>query len=307
MASASVQGYAVVPDDAVRIQAALGLWPGVWKPYVVQSMQGRSGTPSRPESASRPLNIGPVVTRLSLISWNIHRARGADGLIDPLRVVDVLQAEILGEGADLLILQEADEECPPHSGILDLADLEARCGLRHVHGDAASRWGAASHGFLGTIFFAAPGIEVEDLTLVDLPGHCHRGAVVADIRKDGHPIRVAGMHLSLSQMLRVVQLRILGQHLFRRAPRPTILCGDFNEWRPWGGLALSRAVLGARYIGPARSTFPVRRPFLPLDRCLSGSGAVVLETRVLDGAGIRVASDHRPLRAEVEVAGSSAG
>jgi endonuclease/exonuclease/phosphatase family metal-dependent hydrolase len=214
----------------------------------------------------------------------------------------VLCREVLSGAADILILQEADEERPPHPGILDLDDIAARSGLRHLHADTATRWSAESHGFLGVVMLAHPGIEVEALTLLDLPGHCHRGAVIADLRKDDRPLRVVGAHLSLSQVLRVVQMRTLGQHLFRRTPRPTILCGDLNEWRPWGGLAFSRAVLGAAFEGPAPATFPVARPLLPLDRVLAGGGARVIGARVLDGDGIRMASDHRPLAAEIKVA-----
>jgi endonuclease/exonuclease/phosphatase family metal-dependent hydrolase len=45
----------------------------------------------------------------------------------------------------------------------------------------------------------------------------------------------------------------------------------------------------------------VRRPILPLDRVLAAGSARISATKVLDGDGIRMASDHRPLRAEVEV------
>ena len=242
-----------------------------------------------------------TVTRLSIISWNIHRGRGEDGVIDPARTADVLSREVVAQAADLLVLQEADEEVPPHRGILDLPDIKARTGLRHVHAERASRWGDDSHGFLGIFFLAGAEIEIEEMSLLDLPGHCDRGAVIADIRKDGCPLRVVGTHLSLSQALRIVQMRTLGQHLFRRSALPTILCGDLNEWRPWGGLALSRAVLGERFTGPVTPTFPVRRPLLPLDRVLAAGGARVLDARALDGKGIRMASDHRPLRAEIAV------
>ena len=222
-------------------------------------------------------------------------------MIDAGRTRDVLCAEVVDRPVDILVLQEADEERPPHGGILDLAGIAARTGLGTVHGDPLARWGTDSHGFLGVILFAGPGVEVEGVTLIDLPGHCHRGAVIADLRKHGCPIRVVGTHLSLSQILRIAQLRTLAQHLFRRDRRPVVLCGDLNEWRPWGGLALSRTVLGDHFRGPAPATYPVRRPFLPLDRVLAAGGAQVLEARVLDGPGIRMASDHRPLRAEIAV------
>jgi endonuclease/exonuclease/phosphatase family metal-dependent hydrolase len=200
-----------------------------------------------------------------------------------------------------MMLQEADADYPPHAGFLDIAAIEARCGLRSVHGSAGTRWSPQSHGFLGVLCFVGPGIEVERVAVVDLPGHCHRGAVVVDMVKGGRPVRVIGTHLSLGQVLRVAQMRTIGQYLRRQVPRPMVLCGDLNEWRPWGGLALSRGMLGARFTGPARATFPVRYPVLPLDRVLGAGGARVLETAVLDGPGIRIASDHRPLAARVAV------
>lgn len=240
-------------------------------------------------------------TLLKAVSWNIHRGRGEDGVIDPARTADVLSREVVARDTDLLVLQEADEEPAPHRGFLDLRRIETETGLRHLHEAPARRWSAESHGFLGVFFLAGPAVEIEDVTLLDLPGHCHRGAVILDLRRDGRPLRVVGTHLSLSQILRIVQMRTLGQHLSRREARPTILCGDLNEWRPWGGLAFSRFVLGERFTGPAKATFPVRRPVLPLDRFMAAGGAKVLNTRVLDGVGIRMASDHRPLAADIEI------
>ena len=235
----------------------------------------------------------------SCASWNIHRGRGGDGLVNPVRIADVLERDICHPMLDALILQEADEELPPHRGFLDLARVEAATGLRHVHSAAESRWGTDSHGFLGVIIFVRPEWHIEDVTLVDLPGHCHRGAVIADLAGDGQLLRLIGTHLSLSQGLRVAQMRTLGQHLFRRPTRQTVLCGDLNEWRPWGGLALSRRVTGLAFAGPAPATFPIGRPFLPLDRILATSPARVVRTRVLDSEGIRMASDHRPISAEI--------
>lgn len=244
-----------------------------------------------------------TATTLSCVCWNVHRGRGEDGVIDPERTATVLCDEVLGADTRVLMLQEADDECPPHGGILDIEAIEARTGLRCVHTDGGSRWGPDSHGFLGVIGFVHPSIEVERVSVVDMPGHCHRGAVIVDLGLGALPLRVVGMHLSLTQVLRVVQLRTLGQYLFRQPARPTVLCGDLNEWRPWGGLALSEWVLGARYSGPAPATFPVKRPLLPLDRFLASGAARVARATVLDGPGIRMASDHRPLAAEIVVRG----
>jgi endonuclease/exonuclease/phosphatase family metal-dependent hydrolase len=183
-------------------------------------------------------------TDFTCASWNIHRGRGADGRVDAARIARVLAEEVARPAPDALVLQEADAERPPHRGFLDIAGIEAATGLVHLHGDAAHRWGAESHGFLGTIIFLHPEARVGEITLIDLPGHCHRGAVVVDFTHGGRDLRLVGTHLSLGQGLRVAQMRTIGQHLFRRAARPMILAGDLNEWRPWGGLALSRRVTG---------------------------------------------------------------
>ncbi len=238
---------------------------------------------------------------LSCATWNIHRARGNDGVVDPARTLDVILSEVWREGLEALVLTEADTERPPHAGLLDLSRLGAETGLVPVH-DGPARWGAESHGFLGVVVFLHPAIRVEAVALVDLPGRCHRGAVVVDAVRAGRPLRLVGTHLSLSQALRVVQMRTLGQHLFRRGARPTVICGDLNEWRPWGGLALSRRVTGLALAGPAPATFPTARPILPLDRVLVTAPGRVLGARVLDGPGIRGASDHRPVAAEVLLA-----
>lgn len=241
------------------------------------------------------------ISTLSCVSWNIHRGRGEDGIVDPARTAHVLHTEVCGPDTEVLILQEADEEKPPHRGFLDIAGIEARTGLRYVQTDPLSRWGHDSHGFLGIVCFVHPAIRLQAIRVLDMPGHCHRGAVILELIKDHQPVRIIGTHLSLSQALRIVQMRTLGQHLFRLPARPVVLCGDLNEWRPWGGLALSHRVLGARFNGPAPRTFPVRKPLLPLDRFVSAGGARIDSATVLDGSGIRVASDHRPLAARITI------
>ena len=167
------------------------------------------------------MSNGP--TTLSCICWNIHRGRGEDGVVDAKRTANVLCDEVLSADTQVLMLQEADDECPPHAGVLDIADVEARTGLRCVHTDSASRWGPDSHGFLGVVGFVRPSIEAERVSVVDMPGHCHRGAVVIDLCHDGRKVRFVAMHLSLTQLLRAVQLRTLGQYLFRQPARPTVL------------------------------------------------------------------------------------
>jgi len=238
---------------------------------------------------------------VTCVSWNIHRGRGADGAVNAGRVLDVLKDEVWRADSDVLCLQEADAEAAPHHGILDMGAVEAATGLVHVQKARAARSTAAAHGFLGVITLLHPRWTVEDVNLVDLPGLHPRGAVVVDAVCGTRRLRIGNTHLGLAQPLRIAQMRSLGQFLQRQDARPTVLCGDFNEWRPWGGLAFSKRVLMATFDGPARRSFPVGRPLLPLDRVLAQAPGRVVSFDVLDGPGIRRASDHRPVRAHVQV------
>lgn len=249
--------------------------------------------------ASAKTSYGTAGLQLRCASWNVHRAKGTDGLIDPVRVQRAIGLSLLPAGIDVLALQEADEECRPHGSILDVAAIERDAGLTYQHDCATMRWGPESDGFLGTILFLHPRFGRTFRDVIDLPGHCHRGAVVVEATAAGKPFRLMSMHLSLSQPLRVIQMRVIGQYLRRRPEMHTILLGDFNEWRPWGGLMFNARLLGRQFHGPARRSFPSRYPLLPLDRILSDRAGTVGDVRVVDTPETRVASDHLPISGTV--------
>ncbi|MEM8822108.1 MAG: endonuclease/exonuclease/phosphatase family protein [Pseudomonadota bacterium] len=236
-----------------------------------------------------------ITESLRVVTWNVHRGVGADGRFDPERILRVIADDITPDAPDILVLQEADEDHWPHRGFLDIDGIEAVTGLQHAHGPDLL-WGPESHGFLGVIVFVHPRISVLGGRVLDLPGHAHRGAVVLDLAL---PLRIVATHLSLAQWLRAVQMRAVGQFLHRASDMETVLIGDINEWRPWGGLAFSRAVVGRSLTGPARATFPVGRPILPLDRILGDRPGLITDPKVMDSPGIRAASDHRPLMATI--------
>ncbi|MGK7754446.1 MULTISPECIES: endonuclease/exonuclease/phosphatase family protein [unclassified Roseovarius] len=242
--------------------------------------------------------------RLRCASWNVHRAKGADGRVDPDRVRAAIAGALVPEAPDVLALQEADAECRPHESILDMAGIASDSGLVWQHEDPEMRWGPQSDGFLGTILFLHPRLEVGHRDVIDLPGHCHRGAVVVEAQVDGLRVRIMSMHLSLSQPLRVVQMRIVGQYLRRRPIMQTIMMGDFNEWRPWGGLMFNGRLVGRRFHGAAPRSFPAHRPLLPLDRILTDRAGAVSDVRVIATDQTRAASDHLPIRGEVLVSAS---
>lgn len=236
---------------------------------------------------------------LDCVTWNIHRGRGADGRIDPERILQTLVSEVCAPTPHILALQEADGEAPPYAGFLDLDRITRETGLIHAQTTPALRWGPHSQGFLGTILLLHPALRIEAGQVLDLPGHYPRGAVVLELMNGAARLRVIACHLSLVQALRIAQMRTLGQYLARRPAMRTIFLADTNEWRPWPSLTFSPRLLGARFHGPVRATFPVKYPLLPLDRILTDRKDGIRDLRVLDGPMIRAASDHRPLAGRV--------
>lgn len=239
-------------------------------------------------------------SRLRCATWNIHRAKGTDGLEDPCRVVDAIDHSLAPLGLDVLALQEADAECRPHAGILDVGDISSRLALEYIHGSSL-RWGPESSGFLGTILFLSPTLERTHADVIDLPGHCHRGAVSVEVLCGVRPVRIMSTHLSLFQPLRIVQMRIIGQYLRRRPAMQTILLGDLNEWRPWGGAMFHPRLVGTRLCGPVRRSFPSTRPLLPLDRILTDAPGAVQDMRAINTPQVARASDHLPMTATITV------
>lgn len=233
--------------------------------------------------------------QLCCASWNIHRAKGTDGRVDPGRIRAAIADHLAPLDLDVLALQEADEDHRPHARILDIDGIGHATGLCYQHADAAMRWGPQSSGFLGTILFLHPRLTASHRDVIDLPGHCHRGAVVIEARMGTVPFRLVSAHLSLTQPLRIVQMRTIGQYLRRRPPMQTVLLGDFNEWRPWGGLMFNARLIGQRFGGPAMATFPSRFPILPLDRIMTDRPGAISGARVLRGADLQRASDHLPI------------
>lgn len=241
------------------------------------------------------------MVKLRCVTWNVHRAKGRDGIVDPDRVVNAIGSELAVHAGDVLALQEADGECRPHAGIFDIDRITKLTGLAYVHDTPALRWGPQSDGFLGTILFLHPRLQRTHADVIDLPGHCHRGVISAEVSVQGRACRIMSTHLSLAQPLRIIQMRTIGQYLRRRPKMQTVLLGDLNEWRPWGGLAFNARLVGTHVRGPASGTFPSGWPLLPLDRILTDAPGRVSDVQVLNTPATNMASDHRPLAGMVTV------
>lgn len=226
---------------------------------------------------------------LRIASYNVHRAVGTDGRFAPERILGVLR-EI---DADVVALQEVEAH---DSGEDMLRWLAAETGFEAVAGTTLIRHdGHFGNGLLTRL-------PVEEHHLLDLSwrGREPRGAIAADIRLNGSGrLRVVATHLGLRPAERRDQVQRLIK-LFTDAPRERgVLLGDVNEWFLWGR-PLRRL---HRYFShtPAVPTFPSPLPFLALDRMWAHPRSMLRDLRHHKSKLARVASDHLPLVATLEL------
>ena len=238
------------------------------------------------------------MSELTVSSYNIHKGVGTDMRRDPARTVQVI-AEL---GADIVALQEVDRRFGDRRGVLDPDFLRETTGLEPVA--LTDRLGARAHGWHGNLLLLR-GAEVEEARAVTLPGLEPRGAIIADIRMGGQPLRIIAAHLGLLHQSRLLQARFLSQEIEGGDGRPTLVMGDFNEWRLGAGcslMPLRRELRAVKRSAATIASFPAQMPVLPLDRIIGCRRAQIEGLRSHDSALARKASDHLPITAELRLA-----
>ena len=225
---------------------------------------------------------------LKIVSYNVHRAIGRDRRFSPDRILAVLR-EI---DADVIALQEV-EACDRGADMLEW--LAKQTGMHPIAGTTLIRHdGHFGNGLLTRW-------PVRQKTLCDLSwrGREPRGAIAADIDVHGAPLRVVATHLGLRPAERRDQVQRLIK-LFTDVPADkAVLLGDLNEWFLWGR-PLRRLHRYFKHT-PHVATFPSGWPFLALDRVWTHPRSMLKRICVHRSVLARVASDHLPLIAEVEV------
>ncbi len=234
---------------------------------------------------------------LVVASYNVHRCIGIDKRFDPGRVAAVIE-EL---DADIIALQEADRRFGHRAGLLELGEVERRTGLTLVQVSQV----AGGHGWRGNALLVRHARPVSVRRLA-LPGAEPRGALIVELDLPTGRLRVAAAHLGLLRRHRALQTRAILAALQEGEAMPTLLMGDLNEWR--SGVNSSLAALKPFFapFGPAHPSFPSRLPFMALDRILGHPGGLVLGRRVHDSALARLASDHLPIRARLDLAAVAA-
>ena len=229
---------------------------------------------------------------MKIASYNIHKCRGTDGLVRPDRIVAVIKEF----GADLVALQEVDNRLGTRTGLLDPVAVESETGLSLLtQSDIID-----GHGWHGNAILVRGKPLQYSRSRVHLPGIEPRGAVFAELDLGEGLFRVIAVHLGLLRRSRLAQTKALLDAFLKMSPMPTIMLGDFNEWRRVrrSALAALEPVFGSL---PLQPSFPSRLPFLPMDRILDWPPSLITHFKIHDTPIARLASDHLPLVAEVDL------
>jgi endonuclease/exonuclease/phosphatase family metal-dependent hydrolase len=226
--------------------------------------------------------------KLRLASYNVHRGIGRDRRCDPQRILGVLREM----DADVYALQEV--EAHDDGGDM-LAWLGSELGYQAIAGTTLQRHdGHYGNGLLSRC-------PAHAIDLVDLSWRRRepRGAIAADIRCDGHVLRVVATHLGLRPAERREQVERLVRLFSWKEDDRAVLMGDLNEWFLWGRPLRHLH----RYFEQTQAiaTFPARRPVLALDRLWTHPGSMLRGLRAHATPLARIASDHLPLVATLEL------
>lgn len=232
------------------------------------------------------------MTVLRVASYNIRKCMGLDRRRDPERILRVMGSL----GADAIALQEADRRLGDRPSTLEHHRIAAVTGLRPV----AVAVNRISLGWHGNAVLLHPGIEVEAISRLDLPGLEPRGAVMVQAAREGRAFRIVAVHLGLTRAYRRRQLRVIVQAMGATgADLPTVILGDFNEWRRDRGLEPLSRDFTVHAPGPS---FHAARPVAALDRIAVNGGVTLEDAGVHSSEAARLASDHLPVWADLRLA-----
>jgi endonuclease/exonuclease/phosphatase family metal-dependent hydrolase len=227
---------------------------------------------------------------LTIATYNVHRCIGRDHRFDPERTLSVIR----DLDSDVLALQELHWR--PDDALHLLNDFAAQLGYAAVAGptllDHTGHYGNALLTRLPIGF-----VNCMDLTVAGLEP---RGAL--DVRLDSSrgALRVVATHLGLRPSERRAQIQQLLACIEPDKTAATILMGDLNEWFLWGRpLRWLRTFFKAT---PAPPTFPSFFPVFALDRIWIRPRHCLRELIVDSNRLARLASDHLPIRATIELA-----
>lgn len=245
--------------------------------------------------------MSPII---SVMTYNVHSCIGVDRRLSPLRIAEVIEHC----NPDVVALQELDAGLA-RTEMVDQAHQIARTLEMSYHFHAAIQ--VEEGGYGNAILSRWPLSFVKAGALPTDPVHPHferRGALWVETVVEGHRLQILATHFGLDRRERVLQAdAILGPEWLGHpdCQPPMVLCGDFNSIPnspPYRRLCrhLKDAQRGIRRSHP-RGTFPVQLPLMRIDHLFVSNDIKARGISVPRTSLTRVASDHLPLVATLEL------
>jgi endonuclease/exonuclease/phosphatase family metal-dependent hydrolase len=227
-------------------------------------------------------------------AYNIKHGRGMDDQVDLQRIAEVLRAL----DADVITLQEVDDQTERTSGVDQVAVLAGLLGYQGVHGPHRPYQG----GYYGNAILTRLPIRSERIHVIPPASGSALAVHEVEVVLEGSAagtLSVVSVHLAGAEAERMAQADSITSYFGRRTA-PVVLAGDFNG-RP-GSPVLNRLAQDwtiAEKEGP-RFTYPSDVPDREIDFVMVRSSD---DIHVLNHTVIAepMASDHRPLLAELRI------
>jgi endonuclease/exonuclease/phosphatase family metal-dependent hydrolase len=302
--SEETRAFVLVPGHTDLVPSGAAPTRAVDLRRAALQLLGRTGSRPRPRVRTRPADQRTV----RVMTYNVHSCIGMDGRLLPERIAHV----IAQYAPDVVALQELDIRRARTGGVDQAKEIAADLKmLFHFHpaielqeeqyGDAI----LSRHPLQLRRSEQLPALEGR-------PGLEPRGAIWVAVEVDGQILQVLNTHLSLHPRERRLQADALCGPQWLTHPHcegTRILCGDFNALPRSPVCRRIGALLRDCQIGHPerpRSTFFSRYPLGRIDHVFVESTVRVRTVEVPSTALTRVASDHLPLIAEIELSESSA-
>jgi endonuclease/exonuclease/phosphatase family metal-dependent hydrolase len=238
------------------------------------------------------------------MTYNVHGCVGADRRLDVERVARVIEAA----DVDAVALQELDVERPRSGGGDQPRLLAERLGM-HVEFFSARDCDGGRYG--NAVLSRYPLETVRSACLPRVNDRLEPRALQwVRLLTATEPLNMLNTHLGLDRRERMLHAEtLLGREWIAEASSSgaTVLCGDFNAmprslvYQKLTG-SLRDAQLSVPHRRAALATFPSLLPIMRIDHVLVSSQLNVRACHVMRDWQARLASDHLPIVAEIELA-----
>ena len=232
-----------------------------------------------------PVAAQAAPLRLRLMTYNVRHGLGLDNVMDLERTARVISSC----QADVVAVQELDSVCTRSGKVYQLGELARLTGMHATFAGAISYQG----GKYGV------GILSKEVPLshrqIALPGKEKRTLLVCEFEDYVY----ACTHLALEEENRLASLPLILEEVKHWNDKPFLMAGDWND-PPTTAFMQQLQQDFVLLNNGAEFTFPANAPTRCIDYIASyGEELKVTERKVVDE---KVASDHRPLYVDAEIA-----